>query len=250
MFCNKCGTQVPEGSKFCQACGSSVSPTSLAPDSMPPPGRAFGRHLARQGISHATSSLVAAGGAILMLIALAVPWYTLRASDGTRGNVSLGILLNPKGSGNPNWAGSGLPVVIIIVCASVSLLFVGYALMTGSQQKKLWAWLGSLSVVCALANLGYILWWTIHTTNAISNGEVSAYITPHAGFLLAFFGAIALVASSAVARKNPTAQVSKAMSQNSASVEDELKRLKELHDTGAITAAEYQEQKNKLLQKL
>jgi hypothetical protein len=136
-----------------------------------------------------------------MLIALAVPWYTIRASGGGSENISLGDLLTPEGPNNPNWAGSGLPIVLIIICASLGLLSVGYALMSGSQPKKLWAWLGSLSVICALINLGYILWWVIDTVNDLSNGEVSAYTTPHAGFFLAFFGAIALVASSAMGRQ-------------------------------------------------
>jgi hypothetical protein len=140
----------------------------------------------------------------MMLVALAVPWYTMRMSGGGESyseNITLGDLLTPEGSGNPNWAGSGLPIVLIIICASLTLLYLGYVVMSRSQPKKLWAWLGSLSIVCALGNLGYILWWVIDTTNDLSGGEVSAYTTPHAGFFLAFFGAIALVASSTIGRQ-------------------------------------------------
>ncbi len=189
MLCNKCGAEIPENTKFCRKCGS---PVSL---------KAVRRQRPLWGRIEVISSLVVAGGAILMIIALAIPWYTARVSGSGvevsgSSNMFVDELLDHIGPGWSAWTGLGLPIVLIVFFASLCLLSVGYALIRRSQPRRLWYWLASLSILSLLANFGYTTWYVMDYTSEISDGFGQGYITPHAGSILALFGAIVIILGS------------------------------------------------------
>ena len=109
------------------------------------------------------------------------------------------MLINETGNGGPLWAGSALPIILIIVFASVTLLSIGYCFWAVVVTRQLWAWLGGLSIVCVLGNLGYILWWMIDNTP--ERADFTFYTTPHAGSVLALLGAVAVVIGSAIGKR-------------------------------------------------
>lgn len=41
LFCSRCGSTVPDNSRTCHFCGSSIDPTAVAPSSVPPPPPGF-----------------------------------------------------------------------------------------------------------------------------------------------------------------------------------------------------------------
>jgi hypothetical protein len=208
MFCNNCGAQIPEGSDFCQTCGKSVDLSPVSPDSAPPPSTTTGWQLPRWGSTEANRVLAVAGGASMMLIALAVPWYTawLRGPGWSNSaNMWFRDLMDTSTGEHlrPNWLGWGLPIVLIIVFASLCLLSVIYGLMRRSQPRRFWLLLGILSLLSALANFGYVSWFMTHFTRDLCyGGNCSCYTTPHAGFVLALLGAVALILGSAIGRES------------------------------------------------
>jgi hypothetical protein len=102
----------------------------------------------------------------MMLVSLAVPWYTIRLEVLHRTiswDVSASDLLRqnlwPLRLQQPDYAGSALPLVLMIIFASIVLLSVAYSLWRQGATRALWAWMGSLSALCVIANAVYILWW-------------------------------------------------------------------------------------------
>jgi len=105
------------------------------------------------------ANTIAAGiGALLMLVSLALPFYTLRAGESSV-NVSASHLL----TSNTDWAGTGLPLFLIIIFACVVLLSLILDLLTKSAIKPLWSTLGMLCIFSVICNACYIL-WHVHST--------------------------------------------------------------------------------------
>jgi len=145
--------------------------------------------------------IVAAAGAIMMLIALALDWYTVRcAGDGCSGgspNLSFGDLMDSEGL---NWAGDPLPLILMIVFASIALLTIGYFMLSGTLVKKLLIWLGVLSLLCLIGNFVYLLieLLTEEWGSYYSRYDPTVYITPHAGWSIAFIGALVVIIGSSM----------------------------------------------------
>jgi len=142
--------------------------------------------------------IVAAAGAIMMLIALALDWYTARcAGDDCRGagsvNIDFGDLMDSEGL---NWAGDPLPLILMIVFASITLLTIGYFMLSGTLVKKLLTWLGVLSLLCLTGNFVYLLVEVM--TEATDYYDITPYITPHAGWSIAFIGALVVIIGSSM----------------------------------------------------
>lgn len=203
MFCVRCGTKVPEDAAFCKSCGNPMS--SVAGGG--PQATALGSSTTFAGVrpSFPVGSVLAAGiGSTLMLIALALDWYTVRCSgDNCYGwpnpSLDFGNLTGDADILDLNWAGSGLPLVFMIIFASAILLSVGFALLTGTLMRRLWAWVAGLSIVCLVANFGYMLGDTL--TSDSDWYDVTWYATPHAGWVLAFVGAIVVLIGSAMGKR-------------------------------------------------
>lgn len=188
--CPKCGSEVTPGTRFCRQCGQDLSGGVIRQVARVAQGkRAF-----------PLANTIAAGvGAIMMLVSLAVPWYTIRLQLlGYRitEDVSASDLITQTGNGGPSWAGSALPVVLVIIFASAVLLSVAYSLYGQAAAKALWAWLGILSALCVIANAVYILWWVQDQTDQWVN-------IVQAGSIVAFVGAL-VVAFSSIGGKRTT----------------------------------------------
>lgn len=214
MYCAKCGSDVPEGNRFCSNCGTEVSAVSAAPAACPSCGAevspdikfcgqcgqslapskstAIAPALAFLKVPFLKQALVSAAGAILMLIALAVPWYSYRG--GTLGSSDL--LSKPFWAEEAVWAGWGLPVMLVICIASLVLLAVAVSLWTGRSTKVFWYWMGILGITCVVANGGYVGWWT-NAHERFSGGLV------HAGFVLALVGGIIVLIGASMRTTEP-----------------------------------------------
>ena len=185
--CPKCGSEVTPGTRFCRQCGQDLSGGVIRQAAWVAPGkRAF-----------PLANTIAAGvGAIMMLVSLAVPWYALRLYYGSV-NISASDLLGRNGLlQKSDYAGSGLPLVLMIIFASIVLLSVAYSFYRRAATRALWAWMGSLSALCVIANAVYILWWVHDRTNDWVN-------IVQAGSIVAFIGAL-VVAFSSIGGKRTT----------------------------------------------
>jgi hypothetical protein len=129
-------------------------------------------------VSLSARTIAAGVGALLMLISLALPFYTAR-SGGASANVSVSDLLKAK----TDWAGTGLPVLLIIIFASILLLSVIIGFLTRRTLKPLWFVLGMLCIFAVIGNASYIV-VQMHRTTA----EWVNIIAP--GCVLAFVGAV------------------------------------------------------------
>jgi ribosomal protein L40E len=192
--CPKCGSEVTTGTRFCRQCGQDLSGGVIKQAAPVAPGkRAF-----------PLANIIAAGvGGIMMLVSLAVPWYTIRLEvlqHTISRNVSASDLLHqslwPLRLQQPDYAGSALPLVLLITFASIVLLSVAYSLWSQRATRALWAWLGSLSALCVIANAVYILWWLHDRTDQWVN-------LVQAGSIVAFVGAL-VVAFSSIGSKRTT----------------------------------------------
>jgi ribosomal protein L40E len=185
--CPKCGSEVTPGTRFCRQCGQDLSGGVIRQVARVAPGkRAF-----------PLANIVAAGvGAVMMLVSLAVPWYAMRLQEGSA-NISASDLLSETGSDPaPSFAGSALPVVLVIIFASAVLLSVAYSLWRQRATKALWAWLGIISALCVIANAVYILWYIHDITSEFSDYGGQWVNIVHAGSILAFVGALVVAFSS------------------------------------------------------
>jgi zinc-ribbon domain len=80
MYCSNCGTQMPDGTRFCRTCGAAtqapVAPVQ-APGVPPPPPPAG------QGSSKTIWIVLACVGIVVIALAIALPLIFLRGGDGT-----------------------------------------------------------------------------------------------------------------------------------------------------------------------
>ena len=190
--CPKCGSEVTPGTRFCRQCGQDLSGGVIRQAAWVAPGkRAF-----------PLANTIAAGvGAIMMLVSLAVPWYAIRLHQADRlpvpVNISASDLLGRNGwLQQSDYAGSALPLVLMIIFASIVLLSVAYSLWRQAATKALWACLGTLSALWVIANAVYILWWLHDRTDEWVN-------IVQAGSIVAFVGAL-VVAFSSIGGKRTT----------------------------------------------
>jgi len=116
----------------------------------------------------------------MMLISLTLGWYSIYNSGGDAvlyGSADFGFLVK--------WPAFSLPILIIIVIASLSAI---YSLATGQHFKQLWKWLSIMASIVLIVNLLYflpILGW--------GWGYDSYHSLPRAGWVLALIGAVAIV---------------------------------------------------------
>lgn len=199
-FCTQCGSQVSSEARFCSHCGTKLVDVCPQCGSEAIPGAQFcsqcGQDLTkgaiRQGVSRIRAfplpNTIAAGvGAIMMLISLAAPWYAMRLY-GSSTDISARVLISETGNGGLTWAGSALPLILMIVFASIVLFSVIYSLFTKVATSELWAWLGALSALCVISNAVYILWWMHDNFHQWVN-------IVHSGSILAFVGAFVVMFS-------------------------------------------------------
>jgi hypothetical protein len=139
----------------------------------------------------------------MMLVSLAVPWYAMRLHEGSA-NISASDLLTETGSyPNPSFAGSALPLVFMIIFASIVLLSVAYSFYRQAAAKALWACLGTLSALCVIGNAVYILFYIHDITSKYSDYGGQWVNIVHAGSIVAFVGAL-VVAFSSIGGKRTT----------------------------------------------
>ena len=228
MFCTKCGKEISESAAFCQGCGNPIAgkvQAGVCPScgTELPDTAAFchvcgnpAQRSGATGVSRPTTAFAGAGrgfpvgstllgamGAVLMLITLALDWYSIKCSGddcwpGISANLDFGNLTSDTDILGFNWAGSGLPLVFIIVFASVTILSLGYPLLTRSVPRKLWNWLGSLSIVSLVISFVYVL---VEALTDDSDVGGTLYNTPHVGWVLALVGAIAILVGAGMAKK-------------------------------------------------
>ncbi|MDD5095528.1 MAG: zinc-ribbon domain-containing protein [Dehalococcoidia bacterium] len=198
MFCRKCGQQISDDATFCPSCGSQ---------------QASGNSVAKSDPGLLKALVVTGGGAILTLIALAPDWLSLRCAgdecDG--GSIALDAFGSVKSElmrlfsdWDPMWIGCGLPTVLMILCAVVGIGSVAYAFFTGVPKRKLWLLAGLLSLICIIANFGYLegyaLTWDPSSGYRYDDDSYTIYATPHAGWILALLGAVTMIVGSRMGR--------------------------------------------------
>ena len=186
--CPKCGSEVTPGTRFCRQCGQDLSGGVIRQAARVTPGkRAF-----------LLANIIAAGvGAIMMLVSLAVPWYAMRLHEVSI-NISASDLLTDTGSyPAPSFAGSALPLIFMIIFASIALFSVAYSLYKQTATKALWACLGTLSALCVIGNAVYILFHIHHISSDEWAHPAGQWVNiVHAGSVLAFVGALVVAFSS------------------------------------------------------
>ncbi|MDD5095077.1 MAG: hypothetical protein PHV74_11990 [Dehalococcoidia bacterium] len=158
--------------------------------------------LVQRGIAMGFLTIIT--GAIMMLSSLALDWYSVHTSyaSGNDSFLKFDFLNNSSliANSGAHWSGTTLPLILMIVLASIAILSTTYALATGQQFKKLWGWLSVLSAVVIIANFVYF-------RVAYRVWDLRIDITPHIGWVIALIGAIAIgigaIAISIVSRKEP-----------------------------------------------
>ena len=212
MYCSKCGAKIPEGSGFCTSCGTRVSGEySNVLDA------------ASQWVKTDLVAALVTLGAIMVMIGAFLSWMSVAVYGGA--SSTLGINM------------SNGAVVLMGAVLSLSSLVLARSGATGR-------WSAVMLLLSAL-----MLALVFQAMYLIRNNHENI----GAGLYVAMVGALAITAGSIrefVPRKKSSVKGSETISPGSPSIEDELKKLKELYDSGALTAAEYEEQKKRLLQKL
>lgn len=159
------------------------------------------------------SLILAAAGAIIILISLAFPFYGLRISlHGFAGNIHLSYdvsitdlisnnIDDKAGVLRESWIGSALPILFMIIFASITLISVIYSLVKGEVITRLW-WIGLLSLGCILINASYLgfMW---------NKGFIPAWgetinLRPSYGVIMASIGALLIVISHPMFHPNET----------------------------------------------
>jgi ribosomal protein L40E len=206
-LCGRCGAENPEGNRFCSSCGAQIGGTPDAASAVQSSSaRRVDTEAAPSGSEAISGHVIAiAVGGIMMLVALALTWYTTHAEDvwGTSGSatITFGDLMDSEGL---NWAGNPMPLILMSVSAGAILLLVGHSWLAGVMTKertKLWSWLGSLAALCLLANIGYLNYEGLGRESGGLFSGYAVYFTPHAGWVVAFAGVLVVKISSALARK-------------------------------------------------
>jgi len=193
VACPQCGADATPGERFCSQCGQDLEQaTTPVASATPQVERAF-----------PLPNIIAAGvGAIMMLVSLAVTWYTPRA-EGESYDLKISDLLDPGCAGFPGcptWAGWGLPVVLMIVFASLVLISVLFCLWKKVATKSLWSSLGTLCAWCVVGNALYVLYWHYDQTRTWT-GEGLWFNIVQVGSVLAFVGALVVLFSGVFGKK-------------------------------------------------
>ena len=219
MYCSKCGAKIPEGSAFCSVCGTSISGD-----------RPKDQNVASDWVS-VTSFIIL--GVILVIIGIFLPWMGVLGINTYSGPVvlmgavlSLAALILARSGATGRWS------VVMLLLSGLMLVLVFQAMY--QIRHHIGAGL-FVTLVGALA----IIFGSFKEFGARKNAPVQRNETT-----------LPNPARELGAMNKAIVQGSKPLSPSPANVEDELKKLKQLYDSGALTAVEYEEQKKILLQKL
>ncbi|MFC2017938.1 zinc ribbon domain-containing protein [Chloroflexota bacterium] len=130
--------------------------------------------------------LIILTGAAIMLITLALSWYSIHTHDGNF-FLKFDFLNNWRWLGHAgyHWSGTTLPLILMIVFASIAILSAVYALATGQRFKKIWLSLSFLCAAVIIANFLYLFLYARH------QGYVENVI-PQIGWILALIGGVAV----------------------------------------------------------
>lgn len=191
MFCPKCGTNVPDGSRFCPSCGNTFNraPGKAAPMGM---GQApFRAPSAGGGFN--TMQLVSIGVSVLALIFAFLPWLSASASFGASG---YGVY---KNSGSLSvfsflQEGEGFFTFIFIFWLIAILLIIAGALMMLFTQKHSKTLFIVGNVVLALVA---IIWIFIVVIALNTYNTSGSFLTLSASFTIDFpiFALLCCIAS-------------------------------------------------------
>lgn len=137
------------------------------------------------------NTIAATAGAIIMLISLAFPWYTIRFQDYDNNiawDMNISYLITDTADWWSLWFGAALPIIGIILSTSAILLFTAYSLFKRTENTRLWGRLGILSIILIIINALYILFWMRNHFGEWMN-------ILDAGAVIAFVGAILVIFS-------------------------------------------------------
>lgn len=211
MLCAKCGAEVAEDARFCTSCGEPVGSVEPAPSppacpqcgsalspgqdfcsncgyrltaapvrSVSPPGTSLARRL--------TSVIMVTVAAVMILVAIALPWYADRYWGYTE-NITFGDLMDSFNGGD--WWGIALPAIVLVAIAGVILITAIISFVIRKNMNALWSSLGSLAMVGILANAGYLIW-----SSYDYYGEWVNIV--HAGSILVFIASIVLMVGASI----------------------------------------------------
>jgi hypothetical protein len=138
-------------------------------------------------------------GVIMIAGSLVLPWFAVRLA-GNSTNWSAIKLINTTQGEWPMWAGTMLPIIILLLLATITLLSIIYSLIRRNATRGLWAILGFFSILCIISVSIYFLWW-------VNNRYIEPGNIIHAGSILAFVGAIIVMLSSALKKRKSVYKV-------------------------------------------
>ncbi len=231
LSCHSRGSQTQLGEKYCGKCGASLScSTQHQPSaehlpsshevgiSTPVTGQLPStaaepdlESIAYQGtVNGKRGSLVLANvGALLVavavLISLTYPWYKLFVicrpgiTDCAEDVSAIDMLTNSP-FWEPIWALNSLPIILIIVFSSFTILCSLYGLVKKTKTGWLWAILGFLLLVCVVTNAWYFLWEEQHSIHSQSE-----MISP--GCVVAGISSLVLMFSGIIGRQKQHRQI-------------------------------------------
>lgn len=201
MKCHKCRHNNAEGVRFCAECGAKL-------ESFCPKGRAklplrvksYGR-CERSGVSSRTTGRIGSAsslplnslkpvavaiGSIMILISLALPWYSGYYED-----FGVGWLLKPL-----HWMddeplfGLALPVVYVMIFAFLALVSVFWFPLKRNLRASLLIFMSILAIVCLCVN-------AVYTSLYLSRSFGYDF---ESGFILSLVGTIIVLAAAALDR--------------------------------------------------
>lgn len=199
MICPECGVEVPD---TCPSCGAKIR-MDAADDGQADSSSIKEDQVSKKSAIHPSVTITGLG-AILMLISMIPNWYTRRCSgpdcSGLENtSINFGDLTSDPGAFDLVWPGSGLPLMLMVLCASYVLLSIVYSFVTGAVMRQIWAWLGGISLICLVVNYGYVLGEMIVEDTGYL--DYTLYVTPHAGWVLAVIGTVAVITGSDLAKR-------------------------------------------------
>ncbi|MFA4837837.1 MAG: zinc ribbon domain-containing protein [Dehalococcoidia bacterium] len=201
MLCSNCGKELEDSNISCPSCGTKYGDVPETP-----PSTRSEKPLSQVALlprEVAKGFLIIITGAVMMLTAMALVWYTVYGHeyylldfDDLNNSSSVDYWVN--------WYGAALPLILVIVFASVAILSAVYSLATGQRFKQLWGWLSFLSAAALIANFLYLL-------VVYSGKEYSEDVRPHIGWVVALIGAIAIGIGTIIidigSKKKPHSQI-------------------------------------------
>lgn len=197
MLCSKCGKELDYSDNYCRSCGKRVGEVSEIPPA-PRLKKSQSQPVLEKALS--TGFLIIVAGAILLLIALSQDWYTVRCTGADcagyeNQNLDFELLTDSDflESLALNWFGVALSHILMVSFASIPVFAAVFAIATGRRLKQIWTWLAFLSVAALIANFLYLL-LALNSKGIELAGSIDStlYVTPHAGWVLAFLGAVAI----------------------------------------------------------